>query len=115
MMVVMERLGPEAGWHTYDAADVEQRTAALDAWQRGLRAAGYVHGDLRAANILVRQGEGRRSTEVRLLDFDWAGREGEARYPLTRNSDLPWAPGSEAGGVILAAHDEVVLLAGGGV
>ena len=46
---------------------------------------------------------------MRFVDFDWAGKAGEARYPVTRNSALSWAPGSEAGGCIETAHDRFAL------
>jgi hypothetical protein len=43
-----------------------------------LHSAGFVHGDIRPPNILIAD-EGNR---VMILDFDWAGKRGEARYPL---------------------------------
>ena len=36
----------------------------------------FVFGDLRAPNVLFSKGK------VFLIDFDWAGKIGEARYPL---------------------------------
>lgn len=42
---------------------------------------GFVHGDLRSSNILVR-GDG-----VYIIDFDWAGKQEEARYPPFLNHD----------------------------
>ena len=39
-------------------------------------AAGFVHGDLRDANIIV--GEDGR---VRLIDFDWGGKDEQVKYP----------------------------------
>ncbi|KAG6371097.1 hypothetical protein JVT61DRAFT_10638 [Boletus reticuloceps] len=38
----------------------------------------FVHGDLRPPNIMVVK------DEVMLLDFDWGGKVGEARYPPVR-------------------------------
>ena len=49
-----------------------------------LESAGFVHGDLRAPNILV-QGD-----RVLVIDYDWAGRLGEARYPIHLNQDEIW-------------------------
>lgn len=37
--------------------------------------AGLVHGDLRDANILCKEGS------VMLIDFDWGGADGEVSYP----------------------------------
>ncbi|KAI6022555.1 hypothetical protein EDC04DRAFT_2900835 [Pisolithus marmoratus] len=44
---------------------------------------GLVHGDLRAPNIICDQ------NRVMLIDFDWAGKEGEVSYPHgSLNADL---------------------------
>ena len=44
---------------------------------------GYVFGDFRDPNVLAQEGGG-----VMLIDFDWAGAEGEATYPPWLNPDL---------------------------
>jgi serine/threonine protein kinase len=41
-----------------------------------LHDAGFVHGDLREPNILV-AGSG----DMKIIDFDWCGKEGEVCYP----------------------------------
>jgi serine/threonine protein kinase len=41
---------------------------------------GYVFGDLRDPNVLVTQ-----DGSAMLVDFDWCGKRGEARYPLDIN------------------------------
>ncbi|KAG9222008.1 hypothetical protein PTI98_008983 [Pleurotus ostreatus] len=65
---------------------------------------GWVHGDLRPPNVLV------SSTEnLQIIDFDWSGRNGEARYPLTLNDTLDWANGVRRGGVITHAHDQEMV------
>ena len=47
----------------------------------------YVHGDLRPQNII-------RDNKVFVIDFDWAGKEGDATYPPTLNvSENDWAEG----------------------
>jgi serine/threonine protein kinase len=63
---------------------------------------GFVFGDLRAQNIMINS-EGK----VKLIDFDWAGKAGEARYPLLINRDerLEWHEGVKPGGVIELQHD----------
>jgi len=43
-----------------------------------LHQASYVHGDVR--NPIVVKWD--RSQEFKLVDFDWSGRIGEARYPM---------------------------------
>ena len=60
----------------------------------------YVHGDLRPQNILVRD-------NVFIIDFDWAGNEGDATYPPTLNvSENDWAGGVMPEGQIKKEHDQ---------
>ena len=40
-----------------------------------------------------------------IIDFDWAGKEGEARYPKDLSPAVRWPPGAKAGGLITKAHD----------
>lgn len=49
-----------------------------------LHANNYVHGDLRVPNMLI---SGRRAY---LIDFDWSGEIGKARYPRDLNKDVTW-------------------------
>ena len=60
----------------------------------------YVHGDLRPQNIIVAE------NKVYIIDFDWAGKEGEATYPPTLNCDTNWAQGVVPKGQIKKEHDE---------
>jgi len=53
-------------------------------WQH-LHAQGYVHGDLRPTNILIND-----KKEIKIIDFDWAGKKDETRYPIFMNLDIPW-------------------------
>src|SRR5262249_6448860 len=73
---------------------LEEITAKLTHLHR----AGYVHGDIRDTNIMVkRDGKG-----FMLLDFDWSGRDGTVRYPMNvvRGPQL-WRPdGAEDGKLI---------------
>lgn len=64
----------------------------------------YVHGDLRAPNIMVNL---KNDIQVCLVDFDWAGSDGQVRYPLHLNSSVKW-PG-KAGMAIQKSHDEQML------
>jgi hypothetical protein len=47
----------------------------------------FVYGDIRGVNIMVKRewNEGDVTGNVKLIDFDWAGREGSARYPPNVN------------------------------
>jgi len=57
-----------------------------------LHSSGFVHGDLRLPNFLV---DGER---LLLIDFDWGGKEGQARFP-----DIELAP------ILRADRDDVII------
>ena len=59
----------------------------------------FVHGDLRPQNVLV------VGNSVRIVDFDWAGLEGTARYPKELNMENKWHDQVECGGLIAKEHD----------
>ena len=68
---------------------------------------GFVHGDVQQANILI-DVELLTSDDVkiRLIDFDWAGPIGEAKYPADVNKITMRRPdGVEGGGFITKQHD----------
>ncbi|KAG8987238.1 hypothetical protein FRB90_003520 [Tulasnella sp. 427] len=70
---------------------------------------GFVHGDNRTTNVVLKRNEDGETVSVRLIDFDWAGKIGEARYPLLINPVI--GPGSyrpsgvEGGELIKTKHD----------
>ena len=67
--------------------------------------AGFVHGDVRAGNVLYRAEEdGMGSMRVMLIDFDSAGRAGTARYSILPFS-IAYAPAAVPGGLVTAEHD----------
>lgn len=64
-----------------------------------------VFGDLREPNVLVTG----KDEGMMLVDFDWCGREGEARYPCGINLDvdsIPWHEDVRRGGEIKKDHDK---------
>jgi hypothetical protein len=75
---------------------VEAEERPMDAREKAeeaikkLHDAGLVFGDLRTPNILFSGGK------ISLIDFDWAGKVGEARYPrgLSRGVKWPTEPAS---------------------
>lgn len=73
-----------------------------------------MHGDARDVNVLVRQGADGALFDVRFCDFDWAGAEGVAVYPLLMSESVPWALDARPGHPLKQAHD-VHLLSNGGV
>ncbi|KAK1224751.1 hypothetical protein PQX77_012335 [Marasmius sp. AFHP31] len=67
-----------------------------------------VHGDIRAANLLVDEKSLRPGGDVKVhfLDFDWAGRVGDAKYPFRVNTSTMTRPSEvKGGGIITKAHD----------
>ncbi|KAJ7868408.1 hypothetical protein B0H14DRAFT_2346612 [Mycena olivaceomarginata] len=60
---------------------------------------GYVFGDLRWPNVMV------AGKKVKLIDFDWAGKEGYAKYPIHIAHNIDWPPGVTAMGKIKKVHD----------
>jgi RIO-like serine/threonine protein kinase len=66
-----------------------------------LHAENIVFGDLRDPNILYLTSKAR----AMLVDFDWCGKDGEARYPATLNPSIAWAEDVSPYSVMLKAHD----------
>lgn len=68
-----------------------------------LHGEGFVFGDLRRPNIMIMP----EDNTVRLIDFDWAGRENEARYPihLNQSKEVKWADGVGSYRKIHKKHD----------
>jgi serine/threonine protein kinase len=100
-MIIMEYIegttlhGQAAGGLTGDT--IERLTELL----RALHGAGFVFGDFRLNNILVRKADGR----LLLCDFDWAGLAGKTSYPRRLNLAIRWPDGVVKGGPIEAEHD----------
>ena len=76
----------------------------LETGLQALHGQNLVHGDIRLPNILV-DGNG----HPRLIDFDWCGEVGQARYPAHLNTALEWPMGAKAGGLIEPRHDVGML------
>ena len=67
-----------------------------------LHSLGYVRGDLCPQNILALP-----DNSIRIVDFDWCGPVGEAKYPADINlsEDCGWHKDVTSGGLILKEHD----------
>lgn len=123
---VMEYLPPPAlsapGWITLDDLAFDHTAlahkekpfviAALKQVLQSLKVKNFVHGDLRPNNIMVKiylRAEPRLSYNndgslmIKVIDYDWAGELGKARYPAIRNSGVHW-PGDD-GELIGDGHD----------
>ena len=60
----------------------------------------YVHGDFRSPNILVNN-----DGEVKLIDFDWSGKEASVYYPVPLNDGIDWPKGAAFDQRIRKEHD----------
>jgi hypothetical protein len=77
-----------------------------------LHDAGFVHGDIRSLNVLVdcRMPTSKDGIKIHFIDFDWAGRQGEAVYPMRVNRATVWRPeGASDGKPILVEHDMAMV------
>ena len=76
-----------------------------------MKTEGFVHGDLRPNNIMCRELLGpwneRGDLEIKVIDFDWAGKLGVARYPAIMNPDIAW-PGRRRD--LIGEDDDRILL-----
>ncbi|KAH8091732.1 hypothetical protein BXZ70DRAFT_898781 [Cristinia sonorae] len=68
-----------------------------------LHNAGFVYGDLRSPNVMLTKGG------PKLVDFDWAGKDGVATYPRRLSKDIPWAKGVADFAPMRKAHDLEML------
>ena len=59
----------------------------------------YAFGDLRRQNVMITR------NEVKLIDFDWAGKENETRYPLLASRAITGPLGVEGRSLIKKSHD----------
>ena len=72
-----------------------------------LHEAGFVHGDIRSVNIMVKKDD---SPGIMLIDFDWAGVMGEVRYPMNVNDvDIRRPYGAHDDEPITAEHDNIII------
>lgn len=102
VMIIMQDLSDryhEFSGHNDSTPSVKN---ALNEAIKTLHSANYVHGDLRAANILVHDDR----SSVQIIDWDWSGIVGTATYPTRVNTTQMWRPDTvEGGGKITADHD----------
>jgi serine/threonine protein kinase len=78
-----------------------------------MHAKGLVHGDIRDTNILVNHeslAKGTDDVQIHIIDFDWAGLVGVAKYPLGVNRKTIRRPdGAQGGALITEEHDEEMI------
>jgi hypothetical protein len=77
-----------------------------------LHSSNLVFGDLRTPNMMVVPGTPGSDARCRgiLIDFDWVGSHGIARYPASLSDDLQdWVSGIQRYGIMDKAHDLAML------
>ena len=101
------------GWTSCSSLTPEARQDVLPAMQEAVRrmhnlrvdGSAIVHGDLRAPNVMWRE-DGKL---VQIVDLDWAGLEGVARYPARMARNISWHHSAEPGQVLRQDHDRHLL------
>jgi len=87
-------------------AKVQTRVKEIVSTLHGRR---FVHGDIRSTNLLVDRAslDGPASeVKIHVIDYDWAGLDGSAMYPIGINrSSVKRPDGAEGGELIAKAHD----------
>jgi hypothetical protein len=103
LMVVMELICGSYPLTSRESSR-EKVTQDLLLVQKILEENNFVHGDLRPPNLHV-------TVDGRLVvfDFDWAGSEGEVRYPDVLNPTERWPPGAAVGCHITKEHDKFMI------
>ena len=86
--------------------DNEKRMHELQRAVNLLHKKGYVHGDLRPPNIMISEKD---PAQLRIIDFDWAGKENQVFYPDFLNPKIEWPDGVERRKPILKQHDLAFL------
>lgn len=111
-MVVMEYIqGQTLAYGELLPRDVKN---AVEKGLGELHSRGIVYGDLRRQNIMIADAAGQDNEEnignrVRFIDFDWAGKVGEVRYPLHLSSCISEASGGLEYDLIQKDHDTNML------
>ncbi|KAF5386517.1 hypothetical protein D9757_005879 [Collybiopsis confluens] len=75
---------------------------ALDILAEG----GFVFGDLRRTNVMLADGEEPLGERIRFIDFDWAAKDGEMRYPFDLADVVRWPSGASEHAWITREHQE---------
>src|SRR5438874_3649686 len=90
-MVVMEYLADNKYINLYNLLKEKRdnqkylQQKVMDA-AKLLHSGDYVHGDLRASNIMVSID----MKHIKIIDFDWSGKVDQVIYPYFISKGLPW-------------------------
>lgn len=75
-----------------------------DALKR-LHERGIVFGDLQHSNVMAVLDDQKQVVGGMLVDFDWCGKDGEEKYPVSLNSDFEWPAGVGMGTTMRVEHN----------
>jgi serine/threonine protein kinase len=116
-MVVMDDIGEEyIDLHIFveDHPEIRSSSAYTDLkdnirrFLEKMHQAGWVHGDLRSTNVMVKKSG--LDGSFLFIDFDWSGKNQEVVYPSFLNTTGVQRPeGADDGEPILALHDVEML------
>lgn len=107
-MIVMEYVHGDSPWVAFpDRQGSRNFFDGIEEAIEKLHQKDLVFGDLRGPNIIV----GDRG-KVKLIDFDWCGEAGKARYPpdLNNSSSLGWHPNVKKQGLMEKEHDNWMVV-----
>ncbi|KAJ7325803.1 hypothetical protein DFH08DRAFT_968448 [Mycena albidolilacea] len=93
-MIIMEYIDGKTSAAQLQNNLPENLAAQLSEILSVLHTGGDVFGDLRLPNIIVAK------KQVKLIDFDWAGKVGLAKYPIHLARNISWPTGVMALGQI---------------
>jgi len=102
-IIFMEYLEEYQPLHTFRSEIFSQTKNVVKNAVKSFHDSGYVHGDLRDENIMIKYENGK--IDIKFVDFDWAGREGEAKYPESLNPTINWHPDVGWHNLIKREHD----------
>ena len=108
LMIVMDAIDDfDELYGCYEVSKSHPIVEAMDEKLNEMHRNDFVHGDIRESNIMVSKDR----KGFMFLDFDWAGKMGEVRYPMHVNRvDFPARPdGALDGELILAEHDKEMM------
>ncbi|CCA70121.1 hypothetical protein PIIN_04060 [Serendipita indica DSM 11827] len=112
-MVVMEYLSEdEYSTRSSVKVDVIKFKEAIKDAVDVLHVNGFVHGDIRTCNIMVCRwwDDDIGMKNVKVIDFDWAGRVGEAKYPANVNYTEIMRPEDARDGLLIKKEHDLEML-----
>jgi len=102
-VIVMEKLSGDFKMLS-EFTNPDQRSVFfphMETFLHRIHSAGFVHGDFREYNIMCNH----KAKQVKVVDFEFSGRENDAVYPVQLNTTIQWPPGVEFRAPLKKQHD----------